>query len=89
VQKRSVEKPGGVSVERINAIGGVVAAAGVAEQGPKTGRRIFPFRSVMIERFETKAAVPDAAGQTNERPIAISGVGLRLRLGQKPKAGKH
>jgi len=40
----------------------------------------------MIERLETKAAVPDATGQTNERPITVGGISLRLRLLRKRKA---
>src|SRR5439155_284837 len=81
-----VVPPSGVAVERINASAGVVAAAGIAEQGPKTRRRIGLAGSILIERLETKAAVPDACAQIDQGPAAIGRISLRLRLLRKRKA---
>ena len=71
-----VVPPVDIAIECINAVRGVVAAAGVAEQRSNTSRRIVLAGSVVIERLETKAAVPDPAGQTNKHPTAIGCVAI-------------
>jgi hypothetical protein len=85
-----------VSIERVNTNGVVVAATGVAEQGTNTCRRVVPARGVVMERLETKAAVPDSAGQIDQHSAAIGCVAVGqnvqfsgLRPLRKRKAGEQ
>ena len=84
-----IEKSGDIAIERIHASGGVVAAAGIAKQGPNTRCRILVAGGVVIERFKAKGAVPDAAGQIDQRPAAIGCIGLRLRLSWKRRTDQR
>ena len=43
----------------------------------------------MIECLKAKGAVPDAGGQTDERPVAKGGISLRLRLLGKRKTDQQ
>jgi hypothetical protein len=84
--------------ERHRAISSVGITLGVVEEGTKTRCRVETANGVLIERFKTKAGVPDAAWQkANQNPNAISvvAVGQRtvricgFRIWQKPTAGQR
>ena len=93
----TVGEPGSVAKQRINASGGVVAAAGIAQESPNARRRVVLAGSVVIERFKTKAAVPDAACEIDQDAAAIGRIAIGqnavqicgLRLLHKRKAGEQ
>src|SRR6266404_5350130 len=92
---------GGVAIERLEAIGGIVVARSVAIERLRTCGRVIGTAGGIVERIKTKRCVVDAVGRDAKKRVSafssvVVGIAavrcraqLRLRRRRQYEAGDH